>query len=261
VATARHDLTGKRILVTGGASGLGRAAARVFRDLGARTAIADLNAESLAEAARDVGAEATVAGNVTIEADCNAMVAATVAALGGLDGVLHSAGVSDQVCEALDLDVDWWQRGLDINLRGTLLIARAAGRVMVQQGFGSIVNISSVNGLGGIPRRHSYGPAKAAVAMLTRNLACEWGARGVRVNAVAPGYIDSPMVSRLAQEGKLDLERLQNRTPLARLGQAPEVGHAAAFLLSDASSYVSGAILPVDGGWTAYGGPGDVRTA
>jgi NAD(P)-dependent dehydrogenase (short-subunit alcohol dehydrogenase family) len=169
--------------------------------------------------------------------------------------------VSDQVCEALDLDVDWWQRGLDINLRGTLLIARAAGRVMVQQGFGSIVNISSVNGLGGIPRRHSYGPAKAAVAMLTRNLACEWGARGVRVNAVAPGYIDSPMVSRLAQEGKLDLERLQNRTPLARLGQAPEVGHAAAFLLSDASSYVSGAILPVDGGWTAYGGPGDVRTA
>ena len=97
--------------------------------------------------------------------------------------------------------------------------------------------------------------------MLTRNLACEWGVHGVRINAVAPGYINSPMVTRLAAEGKLDIGRLENRTPLARLGEAPEVGHAAAFLLSDAASYVSGAILPVDGGWTAYGGPGDVRTA
>jgi NAD(P)-dependent dehydrogenase (short-subunit alcohol dehydrogenase family) len=261
IHTTRHDLRDKRILVTGGASGLGRAAARVFTDLSARVVIADFNPDALPAAAVEVGAHAGVVGDVTIEADCTAMVARTIEVLGGIDGVLNSAGVSDQVSKALELDLERWQRVLDINLRGTLLIARAAGRIMVAQRCGSIVNISSVNGLGGIPRRHSYGPAKAAVAMLTRNLASEWGEYGVRVNAVAPGYINSPMVSRLAAEGKLDIPRLQKRTPLSRLGEAPEVGHAAAFLLSDAASYISGAILPVDGGWTAYGGPGDVQTA
>lgn len=259
--TTLLDLSGKRILVTGGASGLGRAAASVFVELGAHVMVADMNEAAVALACQEIGCRGYVAGDVTQEADCDTMVEATVDKLGGLDGVLNSAGVSDQVARALDLDVDAWQRGLDINLRGSLLVARAAGRVMVAKRAGSIVQISSVNGLGGIPRRHSYAPAKAAVAMLTRTLACEWGEYGVRVNAVAPGYINSPMVSRLAAEGKLDVERLENRTPLARLGEAPEVGRAAAFLLSDSASYVTGAILPVDGGWTAYGGPGAVQTA
>ena len=261
MATTLLDLSGKRILVTGGASGLGRASAEVFIELGADVFLADLDGEALAAASDDLGCKGYASGDVTREANCEAMVSAAVDRLGGLDGVLNSAGVSDQVAKALELDVDAWQRGLDINLRGSLLIARAAGRIMVSQGAGSIVQISSVNGLGGIPRRHSYAPAKAAVAMLTRTLACEWGEYGVRVNAVAPGYISSPMVSRLAGEGKLDIRRLENRTPLARLGEGPEVGRAAAFLLSDAASFVTGAILPVDGGWTAYGGPGDVQTA
>lgn len=255
------DLKGKRILVTGGASGIGQASARVFTALGAQVFLADVNAEAVKAAVEITGAKGFVTGDVTSEEDCHAMVAGAVAALGGLDGLFNSAGVSDQVVTALDIDIDEWQRVLDINLRGTLLICRAAGRVMVPKRRGSIVNISSVNGLGGIPRRHAYGPAKAAVAMLTRNLASEWGEHGVRVNAVAPAYINSPMIERLASEGKIDIKRLENRTPLGRLGDGAEVGKAAAFLLSDFASYVSGAILPVDGGWTAYGGPGDVRTA
>jgi NAD(P)-dependent dehydrogenase (short-subunit alcohol dehydrogenase family) len=261
VSAFSHGLNGKRILVTGGGGGLGRAAAKVFVELGAHIVVADLNADSIDEAVGDVGARGSSVGDVSREADCERIVAQAADVLGGLDGVLNSAGISDQVASAFDLDIDAWQRGFDINVRGTFMICRAAGRMMTKAGSGSIVNISSVNGLGGIPRRHSYSPAKAAVAMLTRTLACEWGAFGVRVNALAPGYINSPMVTRLAAEGKLDVKRLEDRTPLARLGEAPEVGHAAAFLLSDAAAYVSGAVLPVDGGWTAYGGPGPVQTA
>jgi len=132
---------------------------------------------------------------------------------------------------------------------------------MVGRRQGSIVTVSSVNGIGGIPRRHAYGPAKAAIAHLTRTLACEWGAAGVRVNALAPTYIRTPMIDRLAASGKIDLDRLVRRTPLARLGEVEDVASAAAFLLSDWSRFVTGIVLPVDGGWLAYGGAGDVATA
>ena len=132
---------------------------------------------------------------------------------------------------------------------------------MLAQGGGSIVTMSSVNGLGGIPRRHSYGPAKAGVAQLTRTLACEWGASGVRVNSIAPTYIRTPMIERLAREGKIDIDRLERRTPMARIGEVEDVAKAAVFLLSDWSAYITGVVLPVDGGWTAYSGPGDVATA
>ncbi|WP_327752245.1 SDR family NAD(P)-dependent oxidoreductase (plasmid) [Sphingobium sp. SJ10-10] len=255
------DLTGHRILVTGGASGLGLAAARVFRELGAELFLGDLNAQALIPIAGEIDARGHCAGDVAVESDCEHMVEQAVSRLGGLDGVFHCAGISDRVERALDLDMAAWQRGIDVNVRGTMMICRAAGRVMVKAGRGAIVNVSSVNGLGGIPRRHSYAPAKAAVAMITRTLACEWGSAGVRVNAVAPGYIATPMIESLAAEGKVDVKRLEDRTPLARLGQPSEVGHVAAFLLSEAASYVSGAIVPVDGGWTAYGGPGPVQTA
>src|SRR3546814_494016 len=188
-------------------------------------------------------------------------MASANALLGGIDGVFNSAGVSDVVAPALEVAIADWQRVTDINLRGTFLVCRAAGRIMLAQGYGSIVTISSVNGVTGIPRRHAYGPAKAAIAQLTRTLACEWASAGVRVNSLAPTYIRTPMIARLSAEGKVDVGRLERRTPMGRLGEVEEVGAAAAFLLSDWSRFLTGVLLPVDGGWLAYGGPGDVETA
>ena len=253
-------LGGKNILVTGAASGIGLASAQIFAHAGARVFTADRNVEQLAQC---VGIDATLTAelDVTNEAQCIAVVARAVDRLGHIDGVLNTAGISDPVQPAIEIDIDAWQRVVDVHLRGSFLIARTVGRHMLDRGCGSIVQISSVNGLSGIPRRHGYGPAKAAIAQLTRTLACEWGHRNVRVNAIAPTYIRTPMIDRLADEGKIDLARLEARTPMGRIGEPGDVALAATFLLSDLSQYITGTVLPVDGGWTAYGGPGDVRTA
>lgn len=258
--TSTLTLENKRILVTGGASGIGLAGAAIFRSLGATVVLADRDAGMLDRAANEVGAAGSVVGDVTSEADCDAMVAAVQQACGGLDAVFHSAGVSDNVMPAIETDVDGWQRVVDINLRGTFLVCRAAARAMIPQGHGAIVNVSSVVGLGGIPRRPAYSPAKAGVAHMTRGMASEWGHLGIRVNAVAPGYILTPMVDRLVSDGAFDVDRIARRTPMARLGTPSEIANVAAFLLSDMASYMTGAVVPVDGGWTAYGGAGDVQT-
>lgn len=254
-------LAGKRILVTGAASGIGLGSARFFRAQGALVVAADRDVGALDQAWSTDAGVPTMAVEVTDETSCEALMRSAIGTLEGLDGVFNSAGVSDVVAPAVDLDVDDWQRVVDVNLRGTFLVARAAGRHMLAAGSGSIVTMSSVNGIGGIPRRHAYGPAKAAVAQLTRTLACEWGPAQVRINALAPTYIRTPMVDRLIAEDKINLGRLERRTPLGRIGEVEDVARAAAFLLSDWSSYITGTILPVDGGWLAYGGPGDVATA
>lgn len=254
-------LTGKRILVTGAASGIGFGAAKAFARFGAELLLSDLDRNALTDTWPDMPNDRLTALNVIDEAQCDAAVAQVVTVLGGIDGVLNSAGIADEVKPALEADLDVWQRCVDIHLRGSYCIARAAARVMVPQGSGSILLISSVNGVNGIPRRHAYGPAKAAIAQLARTLTCEWAAHHVRVNAIAPTYIATPLIERLVADGKLDLDRLERRTPMGRIGSVEDVASTAAYLLSDLSSYVSGVNLPVDGGWLAYGGPGDVATA
>jgi NAD(P)-dependent dehydrogenase (short-subunit alcohol dehydrogenase family) len=254
-------LAGKRILVTGAASGIGLGAAQAFVVFGAQVFVADLNPDALAAAWPELPAGRRAALDVVDESGCDTCVAQMTDALGGIDGLFNSAGIADPVQRALDIEIDAWQRTVDVHLRGSFLIARAAGRAMVAQGHGSVVLVSSVNGVGGIPRRHAYGPAKAAIAQLARTLTCEWAAANVRVNAIAPTYINTPMIERLSREGKVDVPRLERRTPMGRIGEVTDVAHAATYLLSDLSTYVSGVNLPVDGGWLAYGGPGDVATA
>lgn len=254
-------LTGKRILVTGGASGIGLAGARMFAAMGAAVFLADRNEPELGRAQEACGAAGTIAGDVTSETDCNEAVRAAADAMGGIDGLFNSAGVSDKVARISDLSADEWQHIVDVNLRGTFLMAKAIAPVFLDQKAGSMVNVASAYGLGGAPRRHAYAPAKAGVVMMTRTLACEWALEGIRVNAIAPGYIKTPMVDALLQGGRFGVERIEARTPLGRFGEPDEIASAAAFLLSDMASYVTGVTLPVDGGWTAYSGPGDVATA
>jgi NAD(P)-dependent dehydrogenase (short-subunit alcohol dehydrogenase family) len=254
-------LAGKRILVTGAASGIGLGAGQAFARFGADVFVADLDGSALAAAWPSLAADRRAALNVTDEAACEACAGQMAKVLGGIDGAFNSAGIADPVRPALEVDIDAWQRTVDVHLRGSFCVSRAVGRVMVKAGSGSIVLVSSVNGVTGIPRRHAYGPAKAAIAQLARTLTCEWAGRNVRVNALAPAYINTPMVERLAAEGKIDIGRLERRTPMGRIGEVEDVANAAAYLLSDLSRYVTGANLPVDGGWLAYGGPGDVLTA
>jgi len=140
-------------------------------------------------------------------------------------------------------------------------MCRAASRPMLRQKQGAIVNVSSIVGLGGFPRRSAYAAAKAGINHLTHTLACEWGPSGIRVNAIAPAYTLTPMVQALLERNAFDPKILERRTPLGRLAIPEEMAQAAVFLLSDWASYITGTVLPVDGGWSAFGGAGDVATA
>lgn len=252
---------GKRVLVTGGASGIGETTARLLGELGARVVIADLNRERLDPAGERTSAAGITQGDVASEADAERMVGEAIAALGGLDLVFNSAGIGDDLVPVHEQSVERWQRVVDVNLKGTYLMCRVASRPMLSQKRGAIVNVSSIVGLGGFPRRSAYAAAKAGINHLTHTLACEWGPSGIRVNAIAPAYTLTPMVQALLERKAFDPTILERRTPLGRLAMPEEMAQAAVFLLSDWASYITGTVLPVDGGWSAFGGAGDVATA
>lgn len=250
-------LDGKRALVTGGASGIGAATAALLSELGARVVLADLDGETAARIAPGVKAIGHVQGDVADGAEVDHMVAQAHGMLGGIDLLFNSAGIGDDLVPVHEQAPDRWQRVVDVNLRGTYLVCRAAGRHMLEQGAGSIVNVSSIVGLGAFPGRSAYGVAKAGVIHLTKTLACEWAASGVRVNCIAPGYTRTPMVRDLLERRVFDPTAIERRTPMGRMAEPEEMARAVAFLLSDWASYVTGTVLPVDGGWSVYGAAGD----
>ena len=240
--------------ITGGASGFGLATARRLLQAGWKVAIADRDEAALAAARNELGASDRVfvsALDVTDEAAAEAVIGKAAAALGGLDGVVNSAGIAADI-PALDTPVDLMRKILDVNVVGTFIVARAAARIMKDRGGGSIVNISSISGVRGSKGRSAYGSSKGAVIVLTQVLANDLGRYGIRVNAVAPGPVDTPMVKELHSEAdrKLWLRYL----PLRRYGTSDEIANAIEFLLDGTrSGYITGEVLGVDGGFRGSG--------
>ncbi|PZW44827.1 NAD(P)-dependent dehydrogenase (short-subunit alcohol dehydrogenase family) [Humitalea rosea] len=253
-------MTAPVALVTGAADGIGWATARAFADAGYRVVLADLRAEAAAARARDLGPEHIGVGcNVTVEADVVAMLEQVRRDCGRLDAVVNNAGIGSPHLPTTDQRLDEFERVLHTHLSGTFLVSREARKLMAAQG-GAMVNISSIAGLGGLPRRNAYGAAKAGIAAMTRSLACEWAAAGIRVNAVAPGYVETALVQKLAADGSIDAAKLRRRIPMGRLGRPEEIAAVILFLCSPAASYVTGAILCVDGGWMAFADAGDAAS-
>ena len=253
------ELKGRVALVTGGGSGLGEAIAHSLRQAGAHVAIADLHASTAQAAGAGVGCLA-LDGDVSNEEHVARFVSATHSAYGGIDVLINCAGIPDTFRPTVEQDVSSFRRLIDVHLTGTYMMCKAVAPAMLAQRRGSIINLSSIGGVMGLTPRNAYSAAKAGIGMMTRTLACEWAAQGVRVNAIAPGYILTPFAQRLIDEGKLDLQQICRRTPAGRLGSARHVADAMLFLASDRSEFITGVTLPVDGGYMSWGASSDAFT-
>ncbi|WP_245408430.1 SDR family oxidoreductase [Zhengella mangrovi] len=246
------------VLVTGAAGGIGRALVDLFVADGDRVIGVDL---------AGTGIEALMTGHGPDHAgfDCDVDDEAAILALfrridavfGKVDVLVNNAALGPTMAATVDTPLTDFRKAIGVNLLGPFVMAREAAKRMANGG--AIVNIASLAGVLGNPRRNAYAASKAGLISLTKSLACEWASRGIRVAAVAPGYVRTPMVADLERTGKADLAAVRRRIPVGRMGRPDEIARAARFLASPGASYITGSVLAVDGGWMSFNQPGDAH--
>ena len=249
-------LAGKVAIVTGASRGIGKGIAVRYAQEGASVVLASRSIDLLSSIAGQIGKEGGKALAVEVDVrkyeSVENMVNKTVEHFGRLDILVNNAGIGMAV-PSEELNPKHWQRALDIDLSGVFYGCQCAARKMIPQGGGSIINITSAFGLVAVPARAAYCASKAGCNMLTKVLAVEWAKKKIRVNAIAPGYIRTELVQEIIDKGVLAVSAIEKRTPMGRIGEVEELLGLAVYIASDESSFMTGSVVSIDGGWEAYG--------
>jgi NAD(P)-dependent dehydrogenase (short-subunit alcohol dehydrogenase family) len=249
-------LAEKIVVVTGASRGIGKSIAVELAEAGARVACFATRAENAAETVAEIqskGGEAIAVGcRVEIGAEVTRAFALLEAELGAVDILVNNAGVTHPQL-TLDMTEENWDLHMNVNAKSIFLCSQAAARQMKAHGAGCIINIGSILGRNAFPATLGYCASKAAVDHMTRVMAIEWARYGIRVNCIAPGYIRTDLIDRLAEEGKLAVKDLEKRTPQRRLGSGADIAKAVRYVASDDAGFMTGEVMVTDGGWTAFG--------
>lgn len=256
------DLNGQVAIVTGGAMGIGKGIALRLAEAGAAVMIADINVELADQTAEEIkasgGKAKAISGNTSLVSDAEKVVQAAISEFGDINILVNNAGIY-RFMPAEEMTEDLWDRTLDINLKGTMFFSKAAARAMMKANHGGkIINIASVDGFRPTGNLVHYDASKGGVVMLTKALAKEWSPKGIHINAIAPGSVNTPGAAATMKGSKASPEELKalaaaftENIPLRRSGEPDDIAKAVLFLASDAASYISGATIPVDGGHLA----------
>jgi NAD(P)-dependent dehydrogenase (short-subunit alcohol dehydrogenase family) len=252
------DLTGTVAIVTGGAQGLGFGSATWLSRAGAQVAILDRNAEGAKDAVKKLHGHGhiSVPCDITNAKDREQAIAAVYREFGSIDTLVNNAGIT-YITPAEYMDEEGWRSVFEVNIHGMMFMSRDVSHFMFKRSRGSIINIGSITSLLAMPGRAAYVTTKTAVLGLTRVLASEWAARGVRVNAIGPGYHKTALLEEYIDSGLVEEDKIRRRIPAGRLGTVDDIGKAAVFFASSLSEYVTGQFLMIDGGYTTFGAPGD----
>lgn len=247
-------LQGKHAVITGSTKGIGLGIARAFVREGARVIVNARNAGDCVTVAKALGpAAVAIPADLSKSDEVRRLARESLEALDGRVDILVNNAGQPRVAPSVDLAEADYRYTLDLNLTAYFVLSQELGRGMLARGRGSVINVGSINGTQPFPQRLAYCVSKAGVNMLTKVMAIEWAASGVRVNCIAPGYVETEIVKGLSAKGVLDPALLSKRTPMGRLGTPEEIAGAAVFLAGDEASFVTGEVLTVDGGWSAYG--------